>query len=210
MCCRSMITTVIAIFAGHGTAWADENVKSFQLYQCRYTLPSDDWSWAELASGTDAVFMAQNGDGLVLTMSVHSAPAGRVIDSRFATEFDQTAPTGVEFRKRGGRFMTFRGLSCYQHEGIFNGRTTVVRVVIANGLLYQLELLGDADPVEKRPDFESIMNGFEFTSPPVPPHAADPHRTTRIARGLGSLCAYSIPVTAVFLIYLGVRTGRRK
>jgi len=210
MCSRIMITTVIAIFVGQDAAWARENVKSFQLYQCRYTLPGDDWSWAEPASGRDAVFMAQNRDGLVLTMSIHSAPAGWVIDARFATEYDQAAPTDVDFRKRGGRLLTFRGLPCYQHEGTLDGRTTVFRVVIANGLLYQLVLLGNADPVEQRPDFESVMNGFEFTSPPVPPPGPDPHRKAKaIGRVTGTLCAYSIPLTAMLLIYLGVRTRRK-
>jgi hypothetical protein len=35
-------------------------------------------------------------------------------------------------------------------------------------------MVGTSDAVEARPDFEAILNGFEFTSPPTPPAAPTP------------------------------------
>ena len=35
-------------------------------------------------------------------------------------------------------------------------------------------MLGDEKPVEQRPEFESILNGFTFDTPPTPPPAPGP------------------------------------
>jgi hypothetical protein len=197
---RTILWAVITLLTSHGAVLAQQNSKEFPQYKCRYTLPGPDWSWAEPTAEMQAIFMARNGDGLVLTMSVMTASPGEVIDARFVSEYDHgPIRPDVEFRKRGGKLMTFRGLSSYQHEGILNGRTTVFRVVIANGFLYQLQLLGKADPVERRPDFERILNGFEFTSPPVPHSPVDPHQKGKaVAFSLGKISTYGL-LGALFL-----------
>jgi hypothetical protein len=173
---------ILAILVSPLTASARDPVKTFPVSQCRYTLPGKDWSWVQpVPRDVQAICVARNEDGLVVMLTVLHAPAGMVIDAGFVDAFDPTAH-GVQgtVRKRGERFMTFKGLPCYECELLVHEQmTTVIRVVIANGFAYQLQLIGNADPVEKRPDFEAIMNGFEFTAPPVPP---DPHARAK-ARG---------------------------
>jgi hypothetical protein len=209
---RIMIPALLVVLAGERTASAGENVRSIPTYQCRYTLPGKDWSWSEPTSGVQAVCMARNGDGLVFMLTVLPVPAHTIIDADFATEFDQNAYPVAATKKRGGRITNFKGLPCYESEGLLNGKfTAVYRVLVANGFAYQLQLLGNADPVEKRPDFEAIMNGFEFTSPPVPHSAAttDPHeRGKKIARRMGEVAAYCLAGAVV--LGLLIRGARKK
>ena len=189
---RTILVTVTVLLAGHGALSARETVKTFEEYQCRYTLPGDDWSWMQLRPGMNAIVAARNRDGLVLALTVLPAPASHVVDAKFASEMDEWA-AGKKLTKRDGRITTFRGLPCYQLEAMHNARTTVFRAIVANGFHYQLELAGDPEPVEKRPDFEKIMNGFEFTSPPAPPSAAgSPGRFPPHVTSLGKIATYCL------------------
>jgi hypothetical protein len=189
---RIRLTALTALLAAHGAVSAQQNVRTFPEYQCRYTLPADDWSWVKPRPGVTAICAARNRDGLVLALTVLPAPAGHVVDAKFAIDMDGWAAS-KELTKRDGRITTFRELPCYQLEAMLNGRTTVFRVVIANGFHYQLELAGNADPVEKHPDFETIMNGFEFTSPPVPPSPVDPHQKGKaVAFSVGKITTYGL------------------
>jgi hypothetical protein len=195
---RIVISAVVALLASHGAAPASDNVKTFEGYQCRYTLPGDDWLWLKLRPGMTAICAARNRDGLVLALTVLPAPAGHVVDAKFTTDMDEWA-AGRKLTKRDGRITTFRGLPCYQLEAMLNGRTTAFRAVVANGFHYQLELAGDADPVESRPDFDTIMNGFEFTSPPVPPPPVGRAKTfPPLLTGLGRIAGYCL-LGALFL-----------
>jgi hypothetical protein len=212
---QSLTLALLTILAGHNPVSARETVKAFAPYQCQYTLPGNDWSWADPAALPNAVCVARTGDGLVVLLSVIPVPAGSVIDADFATQFDKTAYPNSRSTKRGGRLTTFQSLPCYATEGLVEGKsTTAVRVVIANGFAYQLQLLGNAEPVEKRPDFEAIMNGFAFTSPPVPPtplptSPTNPFdRSEQLAQKAGQVAAYCL-IGAV-LLWLGSRTFRQK
>ena len=204
---------LLTMLAGHNPVTARETVKTFPSYQCRYTLPGNNWSWADPATLPNAVCVARTGDGLVFVLSVIPVPAGSIIDASFATGFDPRAYPAGHATKRGGRLTTFQGLPCYATEGVLEGKaTTAVRVVIANGFAYQLQLVGNADPVEKRPDFEDITNGFAFTSPPVAPtpsSTSDPlDRGERLAYKAGQVAGYCL-LGALFLGLLA-RTKRRK
>ena len=128
-------------------------------------------------------------------------------DADAAAGFDPSAYAAGTIKRRGERICTFMGLPCYECEWLLNGKMTyVMRIVFANGFGYQLMLLGNADPVEQRPDFEAIMNGFDFTSPPVPPDPLE--RGKRVARLVGKLSA-SCVFGALVLGFL-VRSVRRK
>ena len=189
---RTILVTLTVLLAGHSTLSARETVKTFEEFQCCYTLPGDDWSWAVPRPGSDMICIARNRDGLALALTVLPVPAGVVIDGKFANNFDLRAAAN-KMKKRDGRITTFRGLTCYQFEGTLDAKNTMFRMVIANGYLYQLELAGDPNPIEKRPDFETIMNGFEFSSPPLPPSAAGsagrfpPHLTN-----MGKIATYCL------------------
>jgi hypothetical protein len=173
------VVVLLTVLAGRGELSANEVVKKFPDYQCQYTLPGKDWTWANPKSDSPYICVAHNGAGLKLMLAVQPVDAGTVIDAKFAEEFDEGTSSAGSLKKRGGRMTVFKGLACYESEWLVNGRSTAaIRVVIANGSEYQLQLLGKADPVEKRPDFEAIMNGFEFTAPAVPP---SPKNTTDVA-----------------------------
>jgi hypothetical protein len=168
---------------------AGDDVLTFPVSKCRYTLPGKDWTWIDHTSLQKVICAARNGDGVIFMLAVFPAPAGQMIDEDFAAGFDRKTHPSIE--KRGARITTFKGLSCYEWEWLINGtRTSATRSVIANGYAYQLQLLGTADPVEKRPDFEAIMNGFEFTSPPVPPDPLEPRK--RVVRTIAHVLVYGL------------------
>jgi hypothetical protein len=167
---RRTILSLLAFLVSGSAAFAADAVRTFPAYQCRYTLPGKDWSWGDPAAAPRAICVARNEDGLVFLVGVMPVPAGTALSAKFADGFGSRVHRGVTVTKRGGRLTTFRGLPCYEGEMLLNGtRTVAFRLVIANGFAYHIQLMGGADPVEKRPDFDAIMNGFEFTSPPVAP-----------------------------------------
>jgi hypothetical protein len=205
---RRVVPALLVALAGPAAAGPQEDVLTFPVSQCRYTLPGKDWTWIDHTSFPKAICAARNGDDLVFVLSVIPWPAGPVIDEKFAAEYDRTADPSVT--KRDGRIATLKGLPCYESEWLASGkRTGVIRVVIANGYFYKLQLLGNADPVEKRPDFEAIMNGFEFTSPPVPPVPAEPlDPGKKLARRMGQVAVYCL--LGALVLGLVVRGARKK
>jgi hypothetical protein len=207
---RRLVFMLLMALAAHVAASAPEAVKTFPNYQCRYSLPGKDWTWVDSKSVPDAICVAQNRTGLDVILSVVPVPAGTVIDAKFAGGFDEAMASGGPVKKRGGRLTTFRGLPCYESEWLIRGtNTAAIRVVIANGRAYQVQLLGTADPVEKRVDFEATMNGFEFTSPPVPPVASEPlDPGQKLARRMGQVAVYCL--LGALVLGLVVRGARKK
>jgi hypothetical protein len=201
---RIMILPVLAVLTGPVVASAADPVKTFPVSKCRYTLPGKDWSWVEPVPAAEFLCVAESRDGLTLMLMVLHAPTGSVVDADVSAGFDEGFAAAAGARKRGGRFSTFKGLPCYESEWVLKGQCTLAsRVVIANGFAYQLQLLGNADPVEQRPDFEAIMNGFEFTSPPVAPVPRS--RGAAVAGTIGGLLPYGIFWACVILLWLGSR-----
>jgi hypothetical protein len=216
---QRVLFVLLAVPAGQAVAAPRETVKTFPAYQCRYTLPGSRWYWVDPGPVPHAVCVARNGDGLEFMLLVTPVPAGTVIDARFSATFDRGAYPAGGAKSRGGRMTTFKGLPCYESDGLLDARTTsVTRVVIANGFGYRLQLLGGADPVEKRSDFETVMNGFEFTAPPTPPTPAAPpaaaratdtdERGNRLSEISGELLAYC--AIGLFLVGLATWGKRRK
>jgi hypothetical protein len=178
-----------------GNIRAEEKTRTFPEYQCRYTLPADDWRWLDKSPHKPSLFVAGKDARLLVMVTVVPAPDGLVMDENAAAAADDGVGV-VKLRenfmtKRGGALTTFKGVPCYEYRGVLDGHTVVIRIVIANGFVYQIQVAGGADPVEKRPDFEAIMNGFEFTSPPIapspPPPKPDVGRLVRKVLGYGLL-----------------------
>ncbi len=145
---------------------AEETTRTFPAQKCRFTLPGPDWTWID-KQVPNLLFMAGNTKGFVINPSTVSTPAPVQVDEQFAKGFEKSFYQPGQIEKRGGRFVTFRGLPSYQAEGILaDGRTSATRVFTAHGLVYHLTLLGAKEPVEDDPAFEKLMQGFEFTAPP--------------------------------------------
>jgi hypothetical protein len=148
-------------------AAAQERTKTFDAQNCKYTLPADNWVWLDATAVPGAICAARGSDGVTFVLGARKVRPNVAMTDKFVTGFDQGAAEEGG-KKRGGRMTTFKGQACYETEGLINGNmTTAQRVVIANGLAYMVQVVAGADPVEKRSDYEAIMNGFEFITPPV-------------------------------------------
>ncbi len=211
---RNMIYMFLIVLANQGIARSEENSKMFDAYHCRYTLPGKGWTWHDSSEAPQAICVARNDEGLVLILSVSPDPSGEVIDDAFVKGYDSTCYASNSTRKRGGRITTFKNLTCYESEGIINDSfTSLTRVVLANGFCYQLQLFGDAAPVEKRPDFETIMNGLEFTSPPVAKLAPSDNRRDNISYRMGQVTGCCLVIALILLVarkfFGGAKTGNK-
>ncbi len=163
---------------------ADEATRTFPALKCRYTLPGPDWSWLE-AGSPSIHFMARNKTGFVVNMTTYSAiMLDKVkvkfvtVDQQFGEVFEQSHfAESPQLEKRGGRLLTFRSVPSYQVEcKVPDGRTVVTRAFIAHGIIYEMNIVGGQEPVEKDPAFETIVHGFDFTAPPEPaPPRAGPN-----------------------------------
>ncbi len=145
---------------------AEEPMRVFPAQKCRFTLPVPDWTWIDMQA-PNILFVAGNTKGFVINLTTVSVPVTAQINEQFVKEFEKSFYSPGQIEKRAGRFVTFRGLPSYQAEGILaDGRTTATRVFKAHGLSYNLSLIGAKEPVEDDPQFEKLMQGFEFTVPP--------------------------------------------
>src|SRR5207248_3010527 len=112
--------------------------------------------------------------------------------------------------KRGGHFLTFNGMRCYQVESFLNdGRTSVNRAFLADDLGFNLLVIGGKEPVEQDPEFEKLMSGFAFLKPPnrvagsnVAPYGAN------VSDVMGQLVGGLLFV--VFIIVAGNALTRKK
>jgi hypothetical protein len=144
----------------------EETVRTFPAQKCRFTLPGMGWTWID-KQAPNTLFMAENTKGFIITLSTVNAPTPERVDEQFAKGFEKTFYQPGQLEKRSGRFVTFRGLPSYQAEGtLTDGRTTASRVFTAHNFVYTLSLIGTKEPVEDDPEFEKLMQGFEFTASP--------------------------------------------
>jgi hypothetical protein len=151
-----------------GNAIAAETTRTFLGHHCRFTLPSDDWSWTDKAI-PNVLFVAGNSKGWVVNLSTVPVTGGVKIDPEFVKGFDESFYVTGQIEKRAGAFATFRGLRSYQTMGkLPDGKTSATSVFTAHGLVYTLSVVGGVEPIENDPSYESILLAFEFTSPPDP------------------------------------------
>jgi hypothetical protein len=178
-----------------------EPVRTFPDFGCRYTLPSDSWSWCDQPR-PNMLFMAQDSRGLVIFLSYLRLPRPTDLDQKFADGFEKTFYSAGHMTKRSGRFTTFRGVPCYQTEGTFvDGRTTATRVFLAHGVAYHLSLLGTDKPIEQDADFDPIMNGFSFTTPPAPETEALPSEHPEgVSERMGALAADCLLIAGALVL----------
>ncbi len=143
--------------------------RDFPEHKCRYALPGKDWSWME-PTPPNHLCLATNRKGFVLKVSFNEHPSAGHVGEKFAAELDKDQLQAGQATKRGGHFTAFRGLPCYQLEiREPGGQTSVSRAFIANGIAYNVSVVGKQEPIELDAHFEDIMDGFDFTEPPVEP-----------------------------------------
>jgi hypothetical protein len=148
---------------------AGERVREFPDRHCRYTLPGEGWSWRPVPETGGALAVARDDDGRVVILFAPRSKASARLDNDYAREFERgfLKPHVV---RRDGRFGTFHGARCYDL-GVKNagGGGALVRVFPAHGFDFVLFLHDPGrEAPERAPDFEVVMDGFQFTDPPPP------------------------------------------
>ena len=186
---------------------AESKTKLLEKFSCRISLPGEGWGWERPERITGAICVAVNQDEEVvfsLAATKASKPA-QVTDQAIAGYEKGLLQSGLVV-KRGGRKMTFKGVPCYQFEGthVEGGDTVVIRLFIAHGWAYQLQLFGGQEPVEDRPDFESVFASFEFTKPPSEDTLPTRDLSTLVHK-VGRYC-----VIAAVILYFIIRKSRAK
>lgn len=201
---------VVLFLLAQNSAFGKEDVKTFATQQCRYTLPSNKWNWTDHRDVPNAVCAAEHEDGRIIILCLTAIPKHGVINDAFVNGFDHEAVSEGTLKKRGGRITAFKNLPCYECEHLISGAMVASRIILANGFHYHVIIRGGLRPVEKLPDYEAIMDGFEFTSPPVP-HTAGPvdpfQKGKDLSFRVGKSLAYMIPLGMVAIFWLA---GRKK
>jgi hypothetical protein len=188
---------------------ADESTRTFTAQKCRFTLPGADWTWID-TPGPDLVFMARNTTGFVINLAAKSAPQPAQVDQQFVNGFEKKFYQTGGLKKRGGQFLTYRGLPTYQATGtVADGITSSTRVFFAHGLGYVLTVLGEKEPVEDDPIFEKLMEGFEFTAQPQPPAESDYGRALNVSEWMGRIAGACIVVAIPLLVFQWVSRRRK-
>jgi len=211
---KSLAISVVLFLLAQSSVYGNERIKTFAAQQCRYTLPSNKWNWIDHSEVRNAVCAAEHEDGRVIVLIISPFPKDGVINQSFVDLVDKDAAASLEkTKKRGGRITTFKNLPCYEFERLLEGAMVASRIVLANGYGYHVVIRGGVRPVEKLPDYEAIMDGFEFTSPPVPhtAGAVDPLQKGKdLSRRVGKSVAYMIPLGMVAIFWLAGRKTRAR
>jgi hypothetical protein len=190
--------TLAGSVSGQAPQESNPPTREFPSQKCRYTLPGKEWKWMDQPL-PDSIFMATSKAGLVITFRCDRVEDWKSLDRSTVADFEQAMNRSTEGRlkKRGGRFIIFLGLSCYQFEGVYaDGRTIASRLILANGLAYHIMVAGDQNPVEQRPEFEKIISGFQFTDAPLV--------TTTSQSAAPSCLCFSIGMVGFLIVVLAI------
>lgn len=206
MASSSRMCLVVSLFGLLGSSGnlpaAEETTLTFPMQKCRFTLPGPDWTWLD-KQPPKVLFIAGNSKGLLIDLNTMAWAQPIRMSDQSPDDIERFIYKPGEIQKRGGRFVTFLGRSCYQLEAIVpDGRTVVTRIFAAHGFIYYLSILGTKEPVEADPEFETTMRGFDFTIPPEPePKRTDPGTVPALANPTGrkSAVANEVYETGLYL-----------
>jgi hypothetical protein len=147
-----------------------EVTKMFPEAQCSYTLPGDDWKWADPAilqqHFTDATTLAAafKTTGLFVALRFNRLKQDERTDPRSLESFEKgLLQSGRMTKRREGKHLSFKGLPTYQIDvTLKNGQECSIRVFIANDKMYQLMVvsLGKLGSDE---EIEPTFQGFNLT-----------------------------------------------
>src|SRR5262245_16718567 len=107
---------------------AEEDTRTFPDFKCQLKLPGPDWSWDEKRI-PKSVFSAASTKGFIVILTCTSSPSPVPMNQQAADGFEKGLYQPGQLDKRSGRFVTFKGLPCYQAEGkLADGRTVSARM----------------------------------------------------------------------------------
>ena len=214
MNCRSLtLGSLLMLLVVPTMLRAQEPVRHFPQFHCRYTLPGEGWTWLDVQDGK-ALFLAQRDDGIVVTLGATKAPRSMQFDSKFLSDAKKACILPGKVEMRNERTLEFLGLPCYQIGcQMPDGRTSASRAFLAHGNYYHVGVVGDLDPVESRSDFESIMGGFAFDVDPgnstTSSSSGDPE--DKLSEAVGKCVGYGLFVLMLVVAgrLLGLLKARR-
>ena len=159
---------LLAIALLHGPPLHAESSRTFSSFRCSYTLPGANWEWVDETRIPNGLFVARDDSGIVLMLLAGAAPPGAAVTNEFMVGVERGILKGGVATIRAKRTIQFKSLACQQLELDFSTlkKRAVARVFVANGFVYQLQLLGAEIPNESSPELSKIMNGFEFLTKP--------------------------------------------
>jgi hypothetical protein len=207
------------LMSGQTACALDEVTRVFPEFKCQYTLPGKGWNWVE-ADSPGSLLFAEGPKGFVVSLAV-ARVAGLRAGQLDVKAYEEELYATEQLRKRGGQFLTFKGLPCYQAEGLSaDGRTTATRAFVAHGLVYNLGVVGGKHAVERDPEFKKILGGFAFTEAPpqgappetgpADPPANEPSPAHAIATWMGQLAFVCLLAAfALIVVRWATRKARR-
>ncbi len=196
---QQLAACVLCLAVAGSAQAAEGKTKSFPKFSCRVSLPGEEWEWVDpklvpqLAPRAVCAAMNKN-EGLVFYLVAMKTPKNDRLNDQIIAEYERGFLKPGFLAKRGGRQMTFKGVPCYQYDVAFkdSGDTATIRLFIAHGWAYQMQLAGGTDPVEDRADFESIfrivrIHESSLTGATPTPARGFPWRRFQRTDGQGSL-----------------------
>ena len=187
--CGRVLLGFVAVqwLACAGSLPAQELTRAFPNQKCRYTLPDANWQW-EAVDDPEKLFEASHPDGV--NISLLAIPGAADVDDAFMKAFETSY--FAQIQKRDGKLLTYVGQPCYEGKGRIGETTNVTRAFSAHGYIYTMTVVGGVQPVEDTPQFQQLMEGLEFTSPPAikPRHApgSDEETAYLIGTVIGAVC----------------------
>ncbi|MBY0229383.1 MAG: hypothetical protein K2W96_08905 [Gemmataceae bacterium] len=217
---RYLSMVLLAACACDAGAQSADKERAFPEWKCKAKLPGPEWRWNDAAKAP-VVVQAVRPDDFALTLVCDRLPAAD-LDSQIPTLERGFFQPGVS-SKRGTRFVSFKGVRCYQMEATHDatGQTIVSRMFITHGTLYALTVSGGKEPVENDPAFMTILDSFSFIEqppapapvlPPAPPAEAPSSEYSdalTVSAWMGSIVGVCLIGIVVLLIVRAV-AGKKK
>ena len=148
-----------------------QETKEFADLKCKLTLPSPDFKWLDHKQVPYARAFMGNDSGTMLLLLAFKDTEGKPVDKDFAKGFDIGLGKTGDVAKINGSIITFKKLPCYQVNIRIkqNNSTGTIRAFLANGYLYQLQIIGNKSLFKERKKQEKIFSAFEFIGSPTMP-----------------------------------------
>jgi hypothetical protein len=165
------LAVVLALLVSVVSVGRAAESKQFPNLKCTVTPPGPSFTWLDHSSIPQATCFMANGDKAKLVLLTFDNPAGEQIDERFVRGFDGGLTSDGSIAKVNGQIITFCGVPCYEvHARLVSDSSLIyIRVFCANGLVYQLQLMGTAVKSLDKTQVERMFASFEFIGTPEPP-----------------------------------------
>ncbi|MDX9982250.1 MAG: hypothetical protein RBU25_19675 [Lentisphaeria bacterium] len=165
------LAVALVLFATVASVGHAAERREFAEYKCAITPPGPSFEWLDHSTIPHGAAFLANGDKAKLVFLTFDNPQGEQIDERFVQGFEKGMAEGGDIVKDSGRQMTFCGVPCYEMRArvVRESMPVIIRVFAANGVIYQLQLLGTAVGGLEQSHLDRMFSAFEFVGTPELP-----------------------------------------